>query len=297
MTRYFAAITGRDYIKTDSGDKIPFWDLLDHQPGGWLTSIANIKNGIPKNTSRMFDCGAWTYRKEDYPVLKTIPVTPGFAYQEYLKECVDGDLLIAPDHMVLPGENNNKRRKINTDNAREFIEICDEKYVPTACIHGLTTEEKIDNLLLFRGMGYKSFAIGGLAARARDKTYCIESVTEIMKYASEEDRIHVLGLSAFYYAKQWIKLGVTSFDGASHFLRAMTAGYFYKDDGSFFIASKPKEITRIPRCNCMACSTVSKHGGDTRFYGNSLNNIGRAAHNLNKAIKVFMDYSTNEQSK
>lgn len=294
MTLYYAAITGRDYIKKNDGTKIPFWDLLDIQPGGWLTSIASIKKGIPNNTNRIFDCGAWTYRNEEYPALNGVPVTPQSAYEKYLTVCAEGDLLIAPDHMILPGVDNEKRRIINESYAREFLEICDKRYIPTVCIHGLTLSEKIDNLVLFKGMGYKSFAIGGLAAMARDKNYCINSVEEVMKHVSETDRVHVLGLSAFSYAKEWIRLGVTSFDGASHFLRAMTAGYFYKDDGSFFIASRSGEDTEIPECECKACATVREYGGDTRFYGNSLNNIGRAAHNLNKAMKIFMDYSTND---
>lgn len=66
MSLYFAAITGRDYVKINE-EKIPFWDLLDNQPDGWLTSITNIKTGIPESSKRIFDCGAWTYRNEQTP--------------------------------------------------------------------------------------------------------------------------------------------------------------------------------------------------------------------------------------
>lgn len=293
MTKYFAAITGRDYIKIN-GERIPFWDLLDNQPGGWLTSIANIKKGIPNRSQRIFDCGAWTYRNEDAPVLNGKAVDAEYAYKKYLEHCNENDLLIAPDHMLLPDKDNKKRMEINLKNAEDFINICDSKYIPTVCVHGDTTDKKIEHLNQMKQLGYKSFAIGGLAAMARDKATCIKIVKAVMDNIDEDDRVHVLGLSAFSFAKNWIEMGVDSFDGASHYLKAMTAGYFYKPNGGYLIASKPEVETEIPPCECLACSTVRDNGGDTRSYGNSLNNIGRAAHNLNIAIRIFEDYRTND---
>ena len=84
LSLYFAAITGRDYIK-HNGKKTPFWDLLDNQPSGWLTSIVDIKAGLPSGSLKMFDCGAWTYRDEEIPILKGREVTPEYAYDEYKK--------------------------------------------------------------------------------------------------------------------------------------------------------------------------------------------------------------------
>ncbi len=296
MTKYFAAITGRDYITAPDGTKIPFWDMLDNQPGGWLTSIANVKKGIPNHSERIFDCGAWTYKDEEYPVLKGELVDAQYAYKRYTEHCHDGDLLISPDHMILPGKDNKKRMGINKRNAEDFIKICQPNYIPTVCIHGDTIERKLENLYEMKGLGYKSFALGGLAAIARKRNYCVSVVREVMENIDiDNDRVHVLGLSSFSFAKEWIALNVSSFDGASHYLKAMTAGYFYKENGGHHIAAKPGERIEIPRCNCRACRVAEENGGDTRSYGNSINNIGRAAHNLNIAIRIFNDYSTNDK--
>lgn len=286
MSLYFAAITGRDFIK-HKGKKIPFWNLLDNPPDGWLTSLTNIKSDIPKSSMRMFDCGAWTYRDEDTPVLKGKEVSPESAYAEYMRYSTEGDFLIAPDHMLLPGKDNVSRNKINHTNAIRFLEICDPVYNPVVCIHGVSADERVENFIKMKNIGYSYFALGGLAARAKERQYCIDSVKRILKEATSGDWVHVLGLSSITYAKQWNVLNVSSFDGSSHFFRALTAGYFYDNTGRHHIASRPGEKTEIVECYCKACTSARDMGGDTRFYGNSINNIGRAAHNLNIAVSLL----------
>lgn len=260
LSLYFAAITGRDYIK-HNGKKTPFWDLLDNQPSGWLTSIVNIKAGLPSGSLKMFDCGAWTYRDEEIPILKGREVTPEYAYDEYKKHCNAGDFLIAPDHMLLPDKDNEHRGIINYKNAMRFIEICDPTYRPVVCIHGITVDDKVANFIRMKKLGYSNFALGGLAARAINRQYCIDSVRRVIEVAEKGDWVHVLGLSSVYFARAWAAMGVSSFDGASHFLRALTAGYFYKNDGKHLIAARPGEKTDIPQCVCKSCRTINDLGG------------------------------------
>lgn len=286
MSKFFAAITGRDYLTLD-GMNVGFWELLDRLPDGWLTSIVNIHTGLPKNKATIFDCGAWTYRNNDIPTVKNVELTAKSAYEMYLKHANPGDFLIAPDHMIIPGCDVTFRRNWNINSSETFIDICSNIYNPMMCIQGNTVEERVSEFFRGKSLGYKAFAVGGLAAQARNKMHCINAVESIMGIKDEQDWVHVLGLSAISFVKEWIRLNVSSFDGASHYYKALTAGYFYKPNLSEkpYIATKPNGgISDIPICNCLSCTRIKQNGGDTRYYGNSLNNIGRAAHNLNMFI-------------
>ena len=116
--KYFGVIGNRDYIKL-RGVKLPFWEFLDEQPDGWLTSIVYHRDDLPLGRPMIFDCGAWSYKDADEPT-----VTPKDALEQYMKNAPGGSMLIAPDHMIIPGKDNQNRKQINRRNAAEFISIC-----------------------------------------------------------------------------------------------------------------------------------------------------------------------------
>jgi hypothetical protein len=235
----------------------------------------------------IWDCGAWSYRLKDEP-----DYTPQECADLYDDFAPAGSMVIAPDHMLVPGVDLDRRREINLRNAREFLKVVHKTHLPMATIHGTTVGERVDAALELRRMGYRHLAVGGVAAQAARK----EMVTEVvstLRAAVPDVHLHVLGLSSPEYAKRWRRIGVDTFDGSSHFKQAFTAGAFYTREGSRLIkhqAARPGNVdcTGIvaPACDCLACNLLRGDGIDTRSYGSNETNMGRAAHNMNMLMQA-----------
>jgi len=287
-TLYFGVIGKRDYIRCN-GEKRPFWEYLDEQPDGWLTSLVYRRKDLPVGKPTIYDCGAWSYRDAEIPPVNSRQVAE--AYAEYAPE---GSMVIAPDHMLIEGSNVEYRRVWNAEQAKLFLEDCPLNMKPMACVHGMDLEERVDHAKWLESIGYRYIAIGGIAARASRKKL-VTSWVKAIREAVPNVWLHVLGLSSPDYMRTWNELGVQSADGSSHFKKAFTAGIFFSRDGSALVAHKAgrgvKDEPLPPICLCAACREVALDGNDTRLFGNSERNIGRAAHNLNmlmRAQKVAM---------
>jgi hypothetical protein len=286
MAKYFGVIGNRDYIKL-RGEKRPFWEFLDEQPSGWLSSLVYKRRDVPAGKPMIWDCGAWSYRLKDEP-----DYTPQQCVGLYREYAPEGSMVIAPDHMLIPGCDAPKRREINLRNAAEFLRVCDPAHKPMATIHGETLGERVDAALALRASGYQYLAIGGIAAQAARKTMATE-IVQTLRAAVPDVHLHVLGLSSPEYTKRWHQIGVDTFDGSSHFKQAFTAGAFYTQDGMKLTkhqAARPgnEDCTGIvaPECNCTACRLLREDGVDTRSYGSNETNMGRAAHNLNMLMRA-----------
>ena len=287
-TLYFGVVGSRDYIR-QGGEKRPFWEYLDEQPGGWLTSLAYRRKDLPANKPTIYDCGAWSYKDSEIPPVNSKQVAA--AYAEYAP---DGSMVIAPDHMLIDGSNVDYRRQWNKEQAALFLSDCPVNMKPMACVHGMDLEERVDHAKWLVSIGYRHLAIGGLAARASRKKLVVSWVEAIRK-AVPDIWLHVLGLSSPDYMRTWNKIGIQSADGSSHFKKAFTAGIFFSTNGDLLIAHQTGrgiEGEQLPpACSCTACEKIANGGNDTRLFGNSERNIGRAAHNLNmlmRAQKVAM---------
>lgn len=282
---YYGVIGNRDYIKLQ-GEKRPFWEFLDRQPDGWLTSLAYQRDDLPTGKRMIFDCGAWSYKDEQEPRLGKNLVTPVWALEKYQSKASVGDFVIAPDHMLIPDVDIEARRNFNTQSAEEFIGLVENTgFIPMATIHGMNLIERIATAKHYSSMGYTALALGGMAARASQKSLLISMVAEI-RQSIPDVWLHVLGLSSPEYAAAWSELGVNSFDGSSHFKQAFTAGAFFARKGAKLVkhqAARPGETLPddMPLCDCRACSLLREDGIDTRTYGSNENNMGRAAHNMN----------------
>lgn len=280
-TKYFGVIGNRDYIKMD-GEKRPFWEFLDEQPDGWLTSLTYKRKDLPTGKPMIFDCGAWSYKNEEIP-----PICADSAIDQYLEYALPGAMLIAPDHMLIEGCDIEYRTQWNKKQAARFLDSCPKDYTPMAIIHGMTLEERVLHAQELTALGYKCLAVGGVAARAAQKAKVAEMVAAI-KNAAPDCYLHVLGLTSPPYMKIWDEIGIDSADGSSHFKQAFTAGaFFYFDNGlKKHQAARPGEEVTAPLCDCLACEKLSAQGIDTRTYGSNENNMGRAAHNLNKLMEA-----------
>lgn len=277
MSEFYPVTTSRDYIK-HNGKKLYMWEFMDYKPHGFLTSIGKqINTFIPKEFHVIYDCGAWSYRNMETP-----PISAETVCRDYAKVAKDGDVVTAPDHMIINESHEKERGQFNLAEAERFFAITKRTpYIPMAVVHGLTISKKIDHAQHLFDIGYRYLAIGGLAARARDIHYVVDSVVAIRERF--DCMIHALGVSSPFYANIWDKIGVTSFDGSSYFVKALTKGTYLDE------FMNPYQIRdggdNIPPCDCKACEFVKSVGGDTRTAGNSTNNIGRAIHNLNMLMR------------
>jgi hypothetical protein len=284
ITKYYATLTKRDRIRID-GVNHPIWKFLEVQPDGWLTSLAYPRPPIPEGAREIVDCGAWTYRNEQYPVIGKNLVTPEWAFEQY-SLIPDGPIVITPDHMLIDGVNLEYRRQLNKKFAKEFLRLCSGSNLkPMAVAHGMDIKERLDYTAFLVRLGYQRIALGGLAARKSDKVGNVKFVSEV-RQRWPDTYLHVLGLSSEDYCKNWVELGVDSFDGASHYKRGIASGYFYQENGvDYYKAAKYHGMIDFPECNCRSCLQLRNFGIDTRSFGNGNRNIGRATHNLNVLIK------------
>lgn len=290
VTSYYGVIGNRDYIKLD-GRRLPFWHFLDQHPDGWLCSLAYGRDDVPTDRHRLWDCGAWSYKAEPVPRLGRSEVTPAWALAQYQRLAQLGDTVIAPDHMILPGVDLDARRRFNRESAATFLVLCQRTgLLPMAVVHGVTLDERLQAAQRLIDLGYTALAIGGIAGRTAQRQTVIDIVTTLRE-AFPTTRLHVLGISAPSFAAVWSTYGIDSFDGASHFKQAFTAGRFFVADGAelrTFRAARPGESIEAPQCDCRACALLMCDGVDTRRYGSNETNMGRAAHNLNQLIRVLM---------
>jgi hypothetical protein len=289
MTSYYGVVGNRDYIKL-AGQRLPFWHFLDQHPAGWLCSLAYQRDDVPTDRPRIWDCGAWSYKAEDIPRLGRAEVTPAWALAQYQRLARAGDTVIAPDHMLIPGVDHNARRHFNRQSAAAFLVLCQgTDLVPMAVAHGATLDERLATAAELIAQGYSALALGGLAGRTAQRATVIDIVTTVRE-AFPAVRLHVLGVSAPSFAAVWATYGVDSFDGASHFKQAFTAGRFFVADGAQlrgYQAARPGEAITAPRCDCRACTLLAGDDVDTRRYGSNETNMGRAAHNLNQLMQAL----------
>lgn len=296
MTHYYGVIGNRDYIKF-KGEKRPYWEFLDNQPDGWLTSLAYRRKDFPEGKRMIFDCGAWSYKEEVTPKLGKSLVTPAWALQQYSVTAHYGDFVVAPDHMLIESLGNMEdRRAFNRQSAQDFIELTRETgFVPMAVVHGTSLEERIAHARELVALGYTALSLGGMAGRASAKREHIDAVYAIRQLFPDV-WLHVLGLSSPEYAGEWFRIGVNSFDGSSHFKQAFTAGAFFTEEQGKLTkhraahtdraTGQPIEDVTAPLCNCRACALLRSENIDTRTYGSNESNMGRAAHNQNMLMRA-----------
>jgi hypothetical protein len=299
---YYGVIGNRDYIKYH-GEKRPFWEFLDVHPAGWLSSLVYARKDTPEDAPMIWDCGAWSYRKDTIPKIGSNEVTAEWAFEQYQEYASFGDFIVAPDHMLIPDVDLDARRVFNRTVAKAFFKLAKSSgytYTPMATAHGLTIDEKLDHTSELVKMGYQAIALGGLAGFAGSKRKWILASVAAVRAAFPHIHLHVMGISAPSYAGHWAEIGVNTFDGASHFKQAFTAGkYYIESQGQFthYQATRENEEIQAPLCDCLACSKLREDGIDTRTYGSNENNMGRAAHNLNHLMRAITWAQSNPPSR
>lgn len=290
VAQFYSVIGNRDHLKIKGEDiiKEPIWKFIEGQ-SHWLTSLVYIKNMLSLPPGKKFlDCGAWSYKNSEFP--KWSPSECINLYKQYASP---GDIVTAPDHMVLRGhdEVEEKRRiSISIKNAKEFIKLCPKDLVPIAATHGNSISLRINMTKQLLGMGYRHIAIGGVAGIAGSRKVVTQIIEETCKLREKQPfYIHVLGISALSWIPTYEKHKIDSYDGSAMFYAAFTGATYYNLEGGKIIKYSVKDLDKdqIPICNCSACVPMREQGDDTRTMGCNERNMGRATHNINTYLKAL----------
>lgn len=292
MPVFHAVLGNRDTLKV-GGERRPVWEFIPGQRD-WLTSLVYLRRlSRPPDARFILDCGAWSYKSEQSP--RWTPEGCIALYQTFGKS---GDIVTAPDHMVLRGmsaEEEEYRTDLTLENARDFLNRneLDPTWRPMAVTHGSTVEARLAMTEDLLSIGYRHIAIGSVAIRAGNRRF-IREILEATNRLREQEPfyVHVLGVSALSWVPEFWEYGVNSYDGSAMFFSAFTAGEFFwlGEDGRIvtYDAKRGSNPDDIPLCDCPACLTMRSEGIDTRTFGSNENNMGRAVHNVNVYRKGYL---------
>ncbi|ADN49596.1 hypothetical protein [Vulcanisaeta distributa] len=230
------------------------WELVGNVIDGVLVSISVITktklNGIrsaggvrgfmrlPSSMQVIGDCGAWQYRYMDVP-----PYTISEVLQYY--EALGVDYGVTLDHIPLFGDSQ-RRIEITINNAIKMLEAWrggNYGFRLMASVQGLTIDDYVNNLERLYKVGYRHFAIGGLARR--DTKFIDELVTRIREVVSklgDVEKVHFLGITRLSVIPKLRKLsnyvGEVSFDSSTVLRIAWTRelGNYLTTDGKAYTA-------------------------------------------------------------
>lgn len=323
--RFTVVVNNRDKLKLTKGYSTPhmerLWHFIEQAPRGYLTSLKyhNAQSdALPLSPEgNIFDCGAWSYKSEPYPILKRRdgPLTPESTMQLFADAGARPgiDLIVSPDMMILDQDTPEEaRRKIDVSLqfAKDMQPLAPDHRL-MAVTHG-TFEQRHEMMERYLDLGYRHIALGSLAMKSSQNPYfvyqCVEDALQYRQHFPEL-YIHVLGVSSIKWAATLTHLEVDSFDGSSMYMQAFTAGSFmrYVPNSEkllhkYRIVENAPWSDELPPCPCLACEAMRAEGWDTRAQGGKLNdpsgrpynggneaNMGRAVHNINMYLRALQD--------
>ena len=194
------------------------------------------------------DCGAYGYIEEDVPPYSPEEITDyydrlGFNYG------------VSLDHLIVKSTEDQKHERfsLTMKNAEKFLSRHQEKgysYVPVGAAQGWNPssyKEATTNLI---DMGYEYIAVGGLTrSQTPEVLAALAGVKEAIDASKKRIRVHLFGVARLKAIGHLLRLGVTSFDSASHLRRAwLGAGTNYiLPKGRGYAALRVPQSDRSPR--------------------------------------------------
>ncbi|HSH78666.1 MAG TPA: tRNA-guanine transglycosylase DpdA [Herpetosiphonaceae bacterium] len=183
------------------------------------------------------DCGAFSYWQQDEPPYQTAEVL------DYYQD-LGFDLGVSIDHLIFPevAHQRNERWDITMHNAEEFLQLHRSgryRFTPVGVAQGWSPDSYKRAAAGLIQMGYRYIAIGGLArSQTRDVIPTLAAVHEVLPVGMH---VHLFGVNRPEFAREFARLGVTSFDSASRLRRAWMDG-----KRNYFIGDKDYTAIRIP---------------------------------------------------
>ena len=119
MSKFFANVGKDDRISIEK--KLPVWDFLEQylKPSGWVVSLARRSQVVPK-APLLIDCGAISYRNQEIPKIRGEQVNASWVISQAKSIANHGDIICAPDHLLLLESNLKLRRKFNKKMRLDF---------------------------------------------------------------------------------------------------------------------------------------------------------------------------------
>ena len=136
------------------------------------------------------DCGAFQFRHLEKPKLGDVDLDYNIAWNYYEKKHVNAPhqwseiLLCSPDHIVTEGMRDEQvagRFEFIRKNASPFLEKCNAQSRVSAVgvIHGRTIEERQEQYKMFKSMGYKYVALGGMVPYSTKQEQVLDIIAGI----------------------------------------------------------------------------------------------------------------------
>ena len=202
---------------------------------------------LPDSLSLLGDNGAFSYVNEDVP-----PVTVGEVLDFY--ELCGCDAGISVDHLILAFEENPtlfgadpdwiRRRDLTLELASQFLGEARRRnslVEPIGAAQGWSPESYADSVGQLQDMGYDHVALGGMVPlKTKDILSTLRAVSEVLK---PDTKLHLLGVARPEAMKEFVELGVTSFDSTSPFRQAfMDDRKNYHTPESHYVAIRVPQI-------------------------------------------------------
>ncbi|TXT56619.1 MAG: hypothetical protein BAJATHORv1_20209 [Candidatus Thorarchaeota archaeon] len=193
------------------------------------------------------DCGAYGYIKEDVPPYKTEEIG------EYYHD-LGFDYGVSVDHLIVKQfeEQKHKRYEITMKNAERFLDVHHSRgyeYIPVGAAQGWDTTSYKASVRELLDMGYQYIAIGGLTRSPTSTVLDVLRAIQEVLSNKEEIGVHLFGVARLSAIKEMHKLGITSFDSASHLRRAWLGAKsnYMLPDGKNYAAIRIPQTDRSPK--------------------------------------------------
>lgn len=177
----------------------------------------------------MGDCGAFSYKDEEYPPFSAEDVVTFYA------EC-GFDLGLSVDHAILdfsldydqclPGfdmipAEHKRRQEITLELAQEFHDLhwrIGAGFTPIGVAQGWSPNSYAHAVEELQKIGYRYIALGGMVPLKTDDI--LASLERVSAVRRSETRLHLLGVTRCEQVESFQRYGAVSFDSTSPFLQA-----------------------------------------------------------------------------
>ena len=238
-----------------------------------LDPVGDTRSLSKSPPRRLFaDCGAFQFRASKEPILDDgTRLDAEVAWDYYSTKHLNSDfkweevLLCSPDHIVtadMSDEETEYRFKFIEENAGPFLELSkqDERVIAIGVIHGRTNEERIEQYEMFKSIGYRYVALGGMVPYSSKHDIALQIVAGIEDSSEPEInpdsilgrcrndgiKLHLFGLNSPEWCRWWYRLGIDSFDGSKLSTEGAANGWYWvAKDGKFSGRELPQQPSTV----------------------------------------------------
>ena len=238
-----------------------------------LANCEGLSDSPPK--SLFADCGAFQFRASEKPILDNgTLLNHDVAWEYYSRKHLNSNhdwkevLLCSPDHIIMADmedEEAHKRFSFIEENAEPFLKLSkqDPRVTAVGVIHGRTNKERIEQYEMFKKIGYKYVALGGMVPYSTKQNIALDIVAGIKdisnpkistdsilgKCRKDGMKLHIFGLNSPEWCRWWFRLNIDSFDGSKLSTEGAANGWYWvpkdnKYEGRRF-PEKPKTVSEF----------------------------------------------------